>query len=87
MVSLREALENEKDAGPSKRLCSIGSYIKALNPDDRKAFINALDDKTLSAISITRAVLNTGTKLSHEVLARHRRRFCKCGEDAWNVIR
>ena len=85
MVSLREALEIEKDNGPSIRRCTIGTYIKSLDYDDRQAFIAALNDKTLSAVTICRAVANTGAKLSAEVLARHRRRFCKCGEDSWRV--
>lgn len=85
MVSLREALETEKDHGPSIRRCTIGAYIRTLNQDDRQAFIAALHDKTLSAVSICRAVSNTGADLSAEVLARHRRHICKCGEDTWRV--
>jgi hypothetical protein len=87
MASLREALEREKDNGPSIRRCTIGAYISSLNPDDRNAFVLALNDKALSAVAICRAVANTGGKLSAEVLARHRRHFCKCGEDAWRVIK
>lgn len=85
MRSLREALELEKDNGPSHRRCSVGTYIRTLNLDDRAALIAAMNDKTLSAVAIARAVAAIGMSLSTEVLARHRRRFCKCGEDVWHV--
>lgn len=85
MKSLREALEIAKENGPTIRQCTIGTYIRGLDPDDRSALVAALNDKTISAVAIVRAVSTTGTKLSHEVLARHRRRFCKCGEDVWRV--
>lgn len=85
MVSLREALETEKDNGPSIRQCTIGAYIRTLDPDDRAAMVQALNDKTISSVAIVRAVSATGSKLSAEVLARHRRRLCKCGEDVWRV--
>lgn len=75
-MGLADALKVEREKGHLKR-CSVCLLIEIMPKDDAKVLVEALEDKTLAATSIARALVAEGYKTNGNNIARHRRRECQ----------
>jgi hypothetical protein len=71
MGSLFEEIQSEKSKqGNRSRIAEI---LAALPNDDKKDFLKALDDHSIPASSISKAMSKRGHKLAINVISRYRR--------------
>lgn len=71
MGELLSEIKSEKSKlGKKSRLAEI---IEQLPKDQRKDFISALDDHTISASKIVKVLERRGIKLTVEIISRYRR--------------
>ena len=63
---------NETTIQPGNR-SRIAEILEALEPSDKKDLITALDDHTISASRISKAMARRGHKLAPSVISRYRR--------------
>lgn len=68
-----------------QNLCGVGRFVETLDDEDRKAFIEAINNPKIQIKAIHRALEKHGIEVSYELLARHRRRAkgggCRCPAD------
>jgi hypothetical protein len=71
MGSLFEEIQSEKSkqGNPSK----IAEILAALPTEDKKDFLKALDDHSIPASNISKAMSKRGHKLAINVISRYRR--------------
>lgn len=62
---------------PSK-CCIVGKLLGALQDDDRKELLAAIDDPNIPASKIVIALKRRGYKMSDKSMWKHRRKECAC---------
>lgn len=69
VTGLRDEIASER---PKRRKNRIEQIAERLDDDDRVAFMHALNDPTVSAISIIRVLARRGIKLSESSVSTYR---------------
>lgn len=59
--------------------CGFVRFLADLKPEDRKDLEQALLDETITGSAIHRALRNNGYAISGNMIRRHRRKDCPCG--------
>lgn len=59
------------------RYCGVGLAFDALG-DEADELAAALNDRTITAAAISKALKNRGITVGRDVIVRHRREECKC---------
>jgi hypothetical protein len=58
--------------------CIVGNLIDALDDDDRKELLAAIDDPNIQSSKIVIALKRRGYKMSDKSMWKHRRKECAC---------
>jgi hypothetical protein len=69
VTGLRDEIANER---PKRRKNRIEQIAARLNDDDRVAFIDALNDPSITAVAIIRVLARRGIKLSESSVSTYR---------------
>lgn len=60
------------------KYCIVGHLINALEEDDRKELLIAIDDPTIQLSKIVVALNRRGYKMSDNSMWKHRKKECSC---------
>ena len=60
------------------KCCIVGNLIDALDDDDRKELLAAIDDPNIQSSKIVIALKRRGYKMSDKSMWKHRRKECAC---------
>jgi hypothetical protein len=58
--------------------CIVGHLLDALDDDDRKELLLAIDDPNIQSSKIVVALKRRGYKMSDKSMWKHRRKECAC---------
>lgn len=73
MGSLFEDIKNERSNTSRGMRSRISEILDTLKPEEQKDFVKALDDHSIPASNISRAMAKRGHKLSVSIISRYRR--------------
>jgi hypothetical protein len=78
-MNLLSALsELEKKSVNSGFPCSAGEFLKSLEDKERKAFENALENRTVPIPSLVELLKKNGYTVAVSALYKHRQKGCRC---------
>ena len=77
MGTLAAALAAIPEAGSGKP-CGVALLLDQLDDEDRDWFAQAVNDRTIAASRLAKALASEGYKLSDQIIRRHRN-GCSCG--------
>lgn len=64
---------------PTQNGCGLARFLGTLTAEDRTDLEQAMQDKTITSSAIQRALRNNGYAISGNMIRRHRRKDCPCG--------
>lgn len=77
MGFLEDLTDDKSFARRQSLYCTVCQLVNSLDDKARTAFMNRLDDKSISSASIVKVLEKNGYTISTAVLSRHRRSECK----------
>jgi hypothetical protein len=78
MTSLMNQILSQ-NTRPAVNGCGLVRFLAELKPEDRKDLEQAMQDETITGSAIQRALRNNGYAISGNMIRRHRRKDCPCG--------
>lgn len=60
--------------------CRIREIVESLPDGDKDAFVNAINDESINAPAIERALKKNGIPVASTTIRRHRRGECSCAK-------
>ena len=71
-------LDEIQQLNEPNKSCIVGNLIDALDDDDRKELLAAIDDPNIQSSKIVIALKRRGYKMSDKSMWKHRRKECAC---------
>ena len=71
-------LDETQQLNEPTKCCIVGNLIDALDDDDRKELLAAIDDPNIQSSKIVIALKRRGYKMSDKSMWKHRRKECAC---------
>jgi hypothetical protein len=71
-------LDEIQQLNEKNKSCIVGNLIEALDADERKELLLAIDDPNIQSSKIVVALNRRGYKMSDKSMWKHRRKECAC---------
>ncbi len=73
-------LDEIRSESVGNKKCGVGAFLKGLDTKTRAEWEDALANTSHQHAPITRVMKTAGAHVSVDMVARHRRKVCSCGD-------